>query len=222
MSVRVAAYYAPAPDDPLWGAACAWLGRDAETGAAVVQPDVAGIAELTEAPRLYGFHGTLKPPFRVATSYGAVVEGARAVAARVAPFELPALRVVEVSGFLALREMEACPALHGLADACVVGLDGHRAAADEGELARRRRGGLGAAQEAMLVRWGYPHVMETWFFHMTLTRRLSEGELARVMPLAEAHFAGVLGGRVVEDVALFTQREGGAPFLVAERVGLGG
>ena len=31
-------------------------------------------------------------------------------------------------------------------------------------------------QDAMLVRWGYPYVFDTWFFHMTLTRRLSDAE----------------------------------------------
>ena len=29
------------------------------------------------------------------------------------------------------------------------------------------------AQDVMLVRFGYPYVLDTWFFHMTLTRRLS-------------------------------------------------
>ena len=44
-------------------------------------------------------------------------------------------------------------------------------------------------QDAMLVRWGYPYVFDTWFFHMTLTRRLSAAEKRSFMPAAEAHFA---------------------------------
>jgi hypothetical protein len=186
------------------------------------QPDVPGIAELTAAPAGYGFHATLKPPMRLSTSYGAFIDDVERVAAGIAAFDLPGLAVQDLSGFLALRETVACPALQALADACVVGLDGHRAPADEAELARRRKGGLPAAQEAMLVRWGYPHVLETWFFHMTLTRRLSTEERALVRPAAEAHFAPALGlARRVEALSVFTQAGPGAPFLVAERLPLG-
>ena len=35
---RLALYWAPAFDDPLHARGSAWLGRDAETGAAVAQP----------------------------------------------------------------------------------------------------------------------------------------------------------------------------------------
>ena len=219
--MRVAVYYAPSPADPLWGAAARWLGRDAETAAAVAQPDVPGLAALTAEPRLYGFHATLKPPMQLATSYDLFLEDVARLAGSLRAFALPPLAVADLSGFLALRETQASAGLQALADACVGGLDAHRAAPDEAELARRRRGGLPAAQEAMLVRWGYPHVFETWFFHMTLTRRLTEVERAVVRPAAEAHFAGVLGvGRMVDALTVFTQAGPGAPFLVAERLAL--
>lgn len=220
--MRVAVYYAPAPDDALWGAACSWLGRDPETAATLRQPALHDIATLTESPRLYGFHATLKPPMRLATTYDLFLADAEAIAARTAPFTLPPLHVADLSGFLALRETTPCPPLHALADACVAGLDTHRAPPDGAELARRRKHGLPPAQEAMLARWGYPHVMETWFFHMTLTRRLSADERASVLPAAEAHFAGVLGPRQVEALTVFTQAAPDAPFLVAERLAFGG
>lgn len=217
--MRVAAYYTPEVSDPLWKAGCSWLGRDAETAAAVRQPNVREIAEITREPAGYGFHGTLKPPFRLLTSYAALREEMEALAASLHAFDLPQLAVADVSGFLALRETEPCPALQALADACVERLDGHRAPADAAELARRRAGGrLDAPQDAMLVRWGYPYVFETWFFHMTLTRRLSAGERDVVMPAAEGHFASALTiPRRVDAISLFTQAEAGAPFLAAER-----
>ena len=219
--MRVAVYYAPSPADPLWSAACAWLGRDPETAATVAQPDVAGIADLTADPRLYGFHATLKPPMRLATAYDLFLADVEALARRVPAFELPPLAVAELSGFLALRETRPSAELQGLADACVTGLDEHRAPPDERELVRRRGGGLAPAQEAMLVRWGYPHVLETWFFHMTLTRRLSPDEREWVRPAAERFFDGVAGvPRRVEAVTVFTQAAAGAPFLVAERLPL--
>ena len=79
--MRVAVYYAPEPSDPLWTAACAWLGWDAERGAPVPQPDLLEIADLTASPRLYGFHATLKPPMRLATDYGSFIDDVARLAA---------------------------------------------------------------------------------------------------------------------------------------------
>ena len=96
-----------------------------------------------------------------------------------------------------------------------------RAPPDTAELARRRRNGLPPAQEKMLVRWGYPYVFATWFFHMTLTRRLSADEHARVRPAAEQYCAAALRiPRRVVDICVFTQPEPGAPFGLTERVPL--
>lgn len=220
---RAALYWAPAPEDPLHAAGSVWLGRDAETGATLPQPAVAGIAELTADPRGYGLHATLKPPFRIATSWAALRADAAALAARIAPFALPPLAVADLKGFLALRETAPCPALHALADRAVAALDAHRAPPSEAELARRRKPGLTPRQEALLGLWGYPYVLEEWRFHVTLTRRLTPEEKARLHPAAEAHFADSAGcARRVEAICLFTQAAPGAPFLVAERLALSG
>ena len=73
------------------------------------------------------------------------------------------------------------------------------------------------------MRWGYPYVFATWFFHMTLTRRLTAEERAIYLPAAQAHFAAALGRtRVVSDLCLFTQTGDGAPFMLAERIPLRG
>ena len=221
--MRVAIYWAPELDDPLHPAGSAWLGRDAETNAPVAQPRLPGIAELTADPRGYGLHATLKPPFRPATSYQAIIADLAEVAAGLAPFELPPLAVRDLDSFLALQETAPCPAMAQLADTMVSVLDAHRTPPDAAELARRRRAGLSARQEALLVSWGYPYVMEEWRFHVTLTRRLTPDERALVLPTAEAHFAGIAGRpRRVEAVRVFTQAAPGAPFLIAERVALSG
>jgi hypothetical protein len=179
--------------------------------------------ELTEAPRLYGFHATLKPPFRPAHPWRMLLDDVAQLAARLAPFDLPPLAVMDLGGFLALRETVACPPLHALADACVVELDTHREPPSAAELAQRRRGGLTPQQDQMLLDWGYPHVLGTWRFHMTLTRRLSPDERAAIQPAAAAHFAAALAmPRRVTEICLFTQAAAGAPFLLAERVALGG
>ena len=220
MAARVACYYAPDETDPLWTAGCAWLGRDPASGRRMP----ARFDPLTEDPRLYGFHATLKPPMRPAHPWATLMDDAAALAARLAPFDLPPLAVMDLGGFLALRETAPCPALQALADACVVDLDPHRMPADAAELARRRRGGrLSPEQDAMLLDWGYPHVLTTWRFHMTLTRRLTAEERAAVQPDAEAHFAAALAlPRRVDAICLFTQADSGAPFMLAERLTLGG
>jgi putative phosphonate metabolism protein len=222
---RVGIYYCPQEDDPLFHAGATWLGRDPVAGAAVVQPDIPGIDEVTAEARGYGFHATLKPPMRLADgcSWDGLLAATRDLAARIEPFALPCLAVADVHGFLALRETEACPPLQSLADACVEQLDAFRAPPSEAELARRRRARLTEAQEAMLVRFGYPYVMETWFFHMTLTRRLSAVEHTTWRPEAERHFATAVAlPRTVSDICLFTQAGPGAPFVIAARVALRG
>jgi putative phosphonate metabolism protein len=222
---RVAAYYAPRPDDPLFVAGATWLGRDPESDASAPQPDLPDIVEVTAEPRLYGFHATLKPPMRLAEGrqWFDVVEAARALADRTAAFDLPRLAVQVVHGFLALRETAPCAPLQALADACVEHLDPFRAPPSDAELARRRRANLSIEQDAMLTRWGYPYVFSTWFFHMTLTRRLTVEEKARFRPEAEAYFTRALSVPYrVADICLFVQAAPDAPFVIAERLPLHG
>jgi putative phosphonate metabolism protein len=222
---RVAVYYAPAVDDPLFAEAAVWLGRDPESGGPVPQPDIADIEEVTAEPRVYGFHATLKPPMRLAEGrqWFDVVQAADELAAGIAPFELPWLAVSDVHGFLALRETVDCPALQALADACVERLDPLRAPITDTELARRRRAKLTARQDEMLVRWGYPYVFDTWFFHMTLTRRLSAEEKRVFMPAVEVHLARAIRlARRVTDICLFLQPAPGEPFVIEERLKLRG
>jgi putative phosphonate metabolism protein len=222
---RLALYWAPDVDDPLHARGSAWLGRDAETGAALRQPSLPGldIAALTADPRAYGLHATLKPPFRLAVSWAEAIAAAEALAARLKPFDLPSLSVQDLHGFLALLETAPCPALQALADTCVEALDACRAPPAGSELAQRRRSGLSARQDALLARWGYPYLFEEWRFHVTLTRRLTPAEKAVVLP-AVTDFLGEAPARPrrVTALSLFTQAGPGAPFLIAERLPLRG
>jgi hypothetical protein len=66
-------------------------------------------------------------------------------------------------------------------------------------------------------------VFETWFFHMTLTRRLSEPEQEVFLPAAEAYFTPVLKlPRRVADLCIFTQATPDGAFNIAERIRLRG
>lgn len=221
--MRVALYWAPELDDPLHARASAWLGRDAETGAAIAQPDVPGIVEATADPRVYGFHATLKAPFRIATSWEQVVAASEVLAAETAPFALPPLVVRNLRGFLALIESEPCPALDAFAGACVRALEPHRAALTTAEIARRRPERLSERQRAHLDRWGYHLVFEDFQFHGTLTGRLPDERRAVVEP-AVTEFLGDIPARprLVRELCLFTQATPGAPFVIARRLPLRG
>ncbi len=224
--MRVAFYYAPECDDPLTAAATAWLGRDTFSGAAQPQPDLPDIAAVTADARSYGFHATLKPPMRLreGTHWADVLDTALSIAESVPAFDMPSLHVADLHGFLALREAVPSPELQAFADACVAGADHLRAPATDADLAKRRRNGpLLAAQEANLVRWGYPYAFATWFFHMTLTRRLTADERAIYLPAATDHFQTAIAvPRRAVSLCLFTQPAADAPFLLAERLPLSG
>jgi hypothetical protein len=214
--MRAAIYWAPAPEDPLWRLGSQWLGRDAATGATLSQPDVPNIAELTSTARIYGFHCTLRPPMRLATSLDEFCATAENIATATRQFTLPPLEPRDFGGFLALGLTTACPKMRALADLCVRETDRHRAPLAPAEAARRRAPGLSRRQEAMLRRWGYPYVMEEWFFHATLTRRLNSVEREAVVPRVNDHFGVTLTApRLVEEICVFTQK--GGDFLVTER-----
>lgn len=194
---RYAIYFAPRPG-PFARAAAHWLGWDAAAGRACAQPSLARLprplAALTAAPRRYGFHGTLKPPFRLAPGQdGAALRDALdALALRLAPVSLPGLRLGVLSRFLALTPEGETTALNALAARTVEALEPFRAPLTEAEIIRRQPALLTPRQRDLLARFGYPHVMEEFHFHLTLSDALTPDEAAILAPLAEAHFAPVL------------------------------
>ena len=221
--MRAAIYWAPRADDPLHGLGSAWLGRDAETGRAIAQPVLPGldIAEVTADARGYGLHATLKPPFHLRTSWAALREDAMALAARTRPFVLPPLRLAEHHGFLALLESEKSAALQAFCDACVTALDTHRAPPTEAELARRRPERMAKRQRELLDRWGYHYVLDEWWFHVTLSRRLTPAEREVVQPALGSYLGTVPAQpRQVTELCLFMQEAPRAPFVIAERLKL--
>lgn len=159
---RYALYWAPG--GALGDAGAAWLGWDLRRGEA--------LPGRIEAPtaRRYGFHATLKPPFRLreGAAEADLLACARQVAAGLKPVSLGRLKVARLGSFVALVP-EAAAGIGRVADAFVEGLDGFRAPLSEAELARRRAGGLSARQEHLLHRWGYPHVFDEFHPHLTLS-----------------------------------------------------
>ncbi|MGB2200240.1 MAG: DUF1045 domain-containing protein [Pseudooceanicola atlanticus] len=181
---RYAIYYAPEPG-PLAEFGAAWLGWDLHAGRAVAHPDLPGlprpVTEITDTPRKYGLHGTIKPPFRLAEgrTLDDLRDEALAFCTTLPMLEMEGLKLARLGGFLALVPEGHTAPLAATAARLVEGLDHFRAPAEETELARRRAKGLTDRQDALLLKWGYPYVMEEFRFHITLTGRLSKAEAAQ-------------------------------------------
>jgi putative phosphonate metabolism protein len=221
--MRHAIYFTPDPLGMLHRLGSQWLGRDAVNWKTLSEQPDARLAELTTDARRYGFHGTLKPPFRLkdGTTFSSFEVAARRISSQHVAFATTNLALKVIDGFLALAPETDCEALDHLAADCVRHLDDFRKAAGEAELLRRRAVGLTDRQDAHLIRWGYPYVFDDLRFHMTLTRRLTDEERAWVWPLAQAHFAAVLGQPLhVDAISLVTEPSDNADFMVEQRLPL--
>jgi putative phosphonate metabolism protein len=225
MHPRYALYYAPDPESLLWARGCGWLGRDPERDLPLAQPAVPGwtaeqVHALTEQPRRYGWHATLKPPFTLRPGCEPRTLADRLVAfcAQRTSFELPPLTVGRLSRFIALRPAAPSAPLRALADACVTELDDLRVPLDPDDAARRRAAGLTQSQEALLQRYGYPYVLDQFRFHLTLTQALDAAAAKRLLPWLADHFADALRQPSrVSAVCLFVQPEPSAQFRLVRR-----
>lgn len=231
---RFAVYYAPPDDSPLARLGAAWLGVDPITGAAPnlsILPDdplrelPVPRESLVRAARLYGLHGTLKAPFRLAEGIDAETldSAVAALASRRAAVTAPRLKVDPSLGFVALIPSRKCDALDALAAACVTELDLLRAPLSPAELAKRRRAGLDMVEDANLRDWGYPYVLNRFRFHVTLTGPLSRREAAQVGALLHEVFDPVLDSSlVIDSLCVFGDPGDGAPFRLLKRYTLTG
>ncbi len=183
-ATRFAVYYTPRPG-ALAGFGASWLGWDVEAGGPAAHPSVPELArplhEITATPRRYGFHATLKPPFRLAKGHrpADLADSVERLAARLAPVRTNGLELANIGRFLALVPVGDTAPLAALAAQVVEALDSFRAPMGEAERARRGAG-LSPRQAALLERWGYPYVMEEFRFHLTLTAPLERAEAAAV------------------------------------------
>jgi len=207
---RYAVYYSP--DDPSLAAfGATWLGWDVEYGTPCQQPEIKDIRDITQTPRKYGFHGTLKPPFRLAKDMTAqaLATDVERLAASLAPVVLDGLELARLDQFLALVPKGDPSELSAMAFRLVSELDAYRAPPDASELARRRIKGLTKRQDSLLTRWGYPYVADEFRFHLTLTGKLSDAKLdatakalGYALPVLPAPFR-------LESITLVGQREDG-------------
>ena len=225
-TARYALYLAPMPGTSLWQIGSSLLGYDAAEGRDVAFPaafqhDAEHWAGLTEDPRRYGFHLTLKAPFRLAS--GKTVEQLEQSLADFAQgtgsFDLGPL-VVECRmssqehGFVCLVPRDPSPELMALEAAAVSRFDRFRAPLSDAERAKRKPERLPERERNYLETFGYPFVLEAFRPHFSLT-----GAHARPQETAEklsTLIAGAIGavGFRCQSIFLFEQKSAAERFRV--------
>ncbi len=222
MSARYAVYFAPDRHSPWWAFGAHWLGRDEHDNCALDQPSLAGmgpmeLSTITAEPRRYGFHATLKAPFHLSDGIDEATLVARLgkLAQTLSPVPLGQLRVATLGHFVALVPDTEPDGLQALAASCVSGLDDLRAPLTQAELARRQPASLDPRETELLNRYGYPHVMERFRLHLTLTgpvnAPLGQRVLEAVTPaITRLNQASPL---TLDRLCLFVERSPGTPFV---------
>jgi 2'-5' RNA ligase len=230
---RYAIYLAPEPDTALWRFGSRVLGYDASSGETIAGYAPQGFTpeswrQATARPRTYGFHATLKAPFRLAEGQTLSALQARLdelCASRLA-FSLGQLAVTTFAssagkGFAALTPIKTPPELEQLEQVIVAGLDVFRAPLTAADIAKRKPETLTPRQREALMRFGYPHTGPDYHFHMTLS-----GEMDAIAGVARALSADLksevtnpqLG---VDSCWLYGQDGDGKPFRMISRSRLG-
>ena len=220
--MRYAIHFTPSPNDPMTHAAAAWLGRDVYSGQSVEPPPgvTLGMQEIsyhTALPRRYGFHGSIKAPFRLAegVSEAALLRELMCFAGSHQPFSLPPLEVAKLGNIYGLVPEWPCESLNFLAASVVQEFDRFRAPLSDAEIDRADPDRLSASQLTNLHRWGHPYVMDEFRFQMVLTGGVMPADCARVERAVRGVFQPLLN-RTLEfsNLALFVEDEPGAPFRV--------
>lgn len=234
MSPRYAIYFAPDPASRLWRFGSEVLGYDAVSGqdvAAFVPPGHTpeGWARATADPRRYGFHATLKAPFRLreGTNAAGLAESLRHFCADTAAVDLGACPVAVApsssgGGFVAMMPVAALPGVAALERAVVETFEPYRASLDPAERERRNPDALTPRQRDHLDRYGYPYVLDDFQLHLTLTGRLDEPAPVSRLLAGRARDLGVPYQLALDRLALFSQDSPAARFRIVESVPLRG
>ena len=227
--MRYAIYFTPRQDEPLARIAANWLGRDPFGAAtrpveAVGDLSAAEVAFHTASARRYGFHATLKAPFRLAPNEteASLRAALDAFAEATPPVVIPRLVLGQIDDFFALVTEAPFAPLNSFAGDVVRAFDSFRAPLTETEIERRSPDSLKPDEFRNLCQWGYPYVFETFRFHMTLSGRVGPQESPRLRAAINSLFADVLQHPVpVDALTLFVETEPGAPFMVLSHHELG-
>jgi len=216
---RYAIYYAAEPGSALNSFGASLFGYDAYSGEDLPFPE--GVPpdwrEITQDPRKYGFHATLKAPMALAAGRTeAQIIGACelfADAARPVPLIRPVID--SIGGFVAVVADGPSEDLQDLAAEAVRAFDFFRAPLTDADRARRNPERLTARQREYLQRWGYPCVMDEFRFHMTLTGQLPSERRDDVVAMLRSRFAATgVTTLEIDRIALLRQDDAASRFKI--------
>lgn len=222
MSARYAIYFTPTPGAPWWNFGAHWLGRDECNNQALLQPALAEIPaqqllQLTAYPRRYGFHATLKAPFtlRDGVTEAELLARVRTLAQQLKPLDLGPMVATRLDNFTAVVPHTTPAALGALAASCVTRLDDLRAPLSQQDLARRLAQNLDAREQELLMQYGYPHVLERYQLHFTLSAPVDEKLAELVIRAVDGSIARLNQEHplVLDRLCLFVESKPGANFL---------
>jgi hypothetical protein len=227
---RYALYLAPPPESDLWRFGCDVIGRDALTGASRDGFAPEGYTPLawrsmTSGPRRYGFHATLKAPFRLRldVDIAAVIDAVAELSRRFEPFDAGELTVRAVAlgdgpAFVALKPHGDLKELRSFEGSVVRALDRLRGFRG-GEWRERAR--LTPRQAYYLDAWGYPYVLDEFRPHFTLTNASEHAD--RVARLLQQEFRLRVASPTLraDALTLFEESAPGGELMIVRRFPLG-
>jgi putative phosphonate metabolism protein len=221
---RYALYYAPAPRSELGRFGAHLLGYDAFSRKTLrfpvdIEQALPDWGELTQDPRRYGFHATLKAPMVLADgkSEAELLAACETFAQTSRPIPAIAPVIDALGDFIAIVPSQPSAELQALAADAVGYFDNFRAPLTASDRARRNPDRLPQRQRDYLERWGYPYVMEEFRFHMTLTGRLPAERRKAVLAILRQRFAALdMNSIAVDRLALFQQIDANAQFRIID------
>ncbi len=223
--MRFGIYFVPG-SGPLRDLATDWLGYDIVHETDVKRPPflsslVPDIDKLTEVPKRYGLHATIKAPFRLAKDchLDDLKEATAHFCRTLQPIVIPGFTLSEIESFFCLMPQEGTGELSWLASSCLRKLERFRAPLKEAERQKRMTKGLSQRERHLLEQWGYPYVLENFRFHITLTCAITDPAYRKnLRPILAEYLAKALDRPLVIDaLCLVCEREPGTRFELVQR-----
>ena len=176
---RYAIYFAGEPQGELWTLGSQWLGRCAMNLHTLSNLEINNLnpglrLRMTQQPRRYGWHATLKAPFRLKDSLSVefLIAELKNLALELSVFDLPIMEVKHLRNFLALAPVVSQDGVHTIgvaAQKCVEYLHELSEPLTESEISFRNQLNLSSREETLMKQWGYPYTKELYQFHFTLS-----------------------------------------------------
>jgi hypothetical protein len=195
------------------------LGRDPWDGGALKRPNLKHLLEeelieRTKKASLYGLHATIVAPFRLNSDEKTLLSALEELLLGEKEIPMPPLKIeTPRDAFTALVPESLPKALKDLERKLVVNLNRLR----DKEAPLKNRGRLGDRAADYYQKWGYPYVLEEFFFHITL----SDAADAKTLAALKDFFPDEALGAFFIDSLCLSRQEDELPFKTAARFPLG-